>query len=402
MNRLLVSTLCLFVIVATASGEAPKLVGEKLILTRDGASDDFGRTSEWNGPGTVRLGPNGRYLLYSRKSKEMVKNDPSGQPRQRSVYRIVLRDLKTGSDKPLPIPAMLNDDPIMILMQMNMFNLAGTKIVTSAGDDGDGDGYVKFGRKSSMYPVIYDIATGKTTKLDVKDEIVIAGFDRTGKSILVLNWSDRGKTGSLQMTPVGETNFRMLSVAGLPRGLCPTADIMAMIVMPKPGADGRLDRNVNLILFDLKADRKIVDLSEQDSPMLIRFKPAWTADGRYLYYAEMQRSQPNGDSSSKGSERKLITRVWDAKKNQEVALLDGLVPIGTGPGKTTVILTGATSRRKMTGIVLHDAKSNTQHLLRDDDVRLISASSGSVIYAKKAEDGKEPIYSARIVLPKAG
>ena len=399
------SALCLFTVCvaisAVAGAEEPKLINEKLLLTRDAAEGGFGRMQKWNGTWSVRISPGAKHLLYIRREQVMIRRKPDEAPRQRSAYRFVLREVNTGKDNVLPIPALMDDDPLYVLMQMNMFGPEGKRIVFSTADDPDGDGYVEFGRKGClMQPAVYDIAAQKLRKLDVKDDMVIASFNRTGKNILIFKGDDRGRATSLHITPTDKLQLKSLNIGGIPLNPCPKADIIPLLLMPqRPGSRPAQSEKL-LMLYDVQSDKEFARLSRSERMFnYFIFQVQWTADGRYMYYAELQVMQD--DDTGRKTGRKLLTRIWDRKDKKEAALLDGVISIGTGPGDSTVVLSKVdTKQEKFTGIFLHDMKTNISHTIRGDDVRLLDARGKFVIYAKKAKDGKEPIYLAEIEMPK--
>ncbi len=375
----------LMLVLSTATAaDGPKLVNEKQILP----DNENWKISENQGINSMRLSPDGKHLLYIRWEKV---NDPE-ENRQRRIYRIVLRNIASGKDKTLPIPAYRNGEIAVIMLSMNVFDTTGKRIVLGVGIDANGDGRHDH-RQEKMKPVVYDIASGKTKDLSMQDDIIIPTFDRTGKGFIIIAADKQARTGKLITMRTEKASPKVHHIWGLPRGVCPAADVLSLLLPP----DRNAGRRENLVLYDLKADKQIAKLpTHEKNTKLDDYNPQWTGDGRYLYYVDMKDDAAGGPDNPK---TKPITRIWDRKTNKEGGIVDSAIPIGPGPGKTTMVL-GKPLKGVMTpkGYILHDAATGKSWPLCDNFKRVITAQGKYVIYVKKTL-GKPGAYMAEIVLP---
>ena len=379
-RAILLVTLGVLALASAAPGDGPKLDKQKLIVADDGKADVAKFMH------TARLSPDGRHLLYM-QVKRVPFGAQAGQPaRQRRIYHPILRDLKTGKDKPLPIPAYMHDELAVATISGRIFDLGGKKIALGAGIDTDNDGLHDF-RTEKMHSVVYDIASGKLTKLPVIDTAVLAKFDRTGKGLIIMSMSGGAeRKGKLLTTPLDKPKLRQLGKWGFPRGVCPGADVLALLLPPEQGAK----RRVNFILYDLKADKQIAELpTHEQNTKLDDYCPQWTSDGRYLYYMDVKY-----DMQGERRERKLLTRIWDRTKGREAGIVVDVVPIGPGPGKSTMVVAKDRGRAQM---FLHDAATSASHSLGKDTMNAIAGEGKYLLYADKPADGKSGIYMAEIV-----
>ncbi len=372
MRRAVLVTLFMTLPVLTAE---PKLVNEGLIFQADFPVKV--------GPHTMRLSPNGRYLLYYRKGDVEPPGEAGEGLPQRSVLRLSVRDLETGDDQVLPIAAFQTFQPFLNPMQGTCFDPTGRRIVVGAGVDADGDGV--FDEDSEkMHVVVYDCVSRKVTPLDITEDLVLPMFDQTGRSLVVmLAKRGQGVDEGLRIytTPLETVNLKRLSVEGIPLAVCPTADLVTILVVRGPGERPAMPA---LVLFDKKADEKIGELTVR---ALLTACVRWTADGRFMYYYDRDLEDPGLLG--------LLTRVWDRLAGQEVEVLRNARPIGQGPTPTTVVLTQLVGRDRM---VLHDAVANQTWTLGEYD-RVVCAAAGHVVYAKKKEQQQYDVYLAEITMP---
>ena len=383
MRRVIVlTTLGVLVLFPIAAADGPKLVKQKLVLADDGKGDvpKFMHSA--------RLSPDGKHLLYMRVKRVQLPARDGGPARRRRFYHLILRDLKAAKDKPLPVLAYPDDEMAVAMISGRIFGSGGKTIALGTGIDADGDGLHDY-RAEKMQAVIYDIASEKLTKLPVTEDGVVATFDRTGKGLIIMGMSRGERHGKLLTTPLAKLKLRQLGKWGLPRGVCPGADVLAMLPPPDP----RAPPGVCLVLYDLKADKQVAELpTNKANTALDDLCPQWTRDGRYLYYADIK-----SDMQGEQQERKYLTRVWDRTKSREAGIVGEVVPIGPGPGKTTMVVAEDRGRGR---ISLHDAATGAAHPLGKKTMAAITAEGKYFLYADEPVGGKRGIYMAEIVVPK--
>ncbi len=380
---------CLAATVA-AGQDAPRLGDETKIMT---LSEDA-KIRENKGMWSMRLSPDLKHLLYIRGEQAHVP-DRDGELRQRTVYRMILRNVATGVEKVLPAAAVDVDDYIVACLSMNVFGPKGRTIVLPLPEDPEGDGIVSVkGGGSGMQVGLYDIASGKVDRLDVKGTVIFPSFDGSGKKLIVLSMDIRAMSGTLYVTPVDKIDLKPLNQWGLPRTPCPTAEVMPLLL--PPDRDG--PPKAGVVLYDLKADAAKYELTmDERAAKADDYNPQWTADGRYLYYID-RKDEADGTRTL----TKYFTRVWDVKENKEAGIVDSAVAIGPGPGKSTVVLgrmgpdKGSDER-----VMLHNAARSVTWTLAKGRVRPISMQSGRLVYVRMADDGTETVCTAEIIVPKA-
>ena len=384
MRRVIVlTTLGVLALISAGVADEPKLAKAKLILADDGP-DELAKFTH-----SARLSPDGRYLLYVRVKQVAWPADGGGPARQQRSYRLILRDLKSGKDKPLPIPAYLEDFVLMPVVSGNVFDLGGRKIALGVAVDANGDGLHDY-RTEKMQAVVYDIASDKLAKQPVIRMAVVPTFDRTGNGLIITAMGHDAENSQLLTTPLGKPKLRQLGKWGLPRGVCPTAQVLAMLTPPNGVFP---PSRYKFVLYDLKADKQITEMpTHEKCNMLSQYCPQWTADGRYLYYADVKLEMIDGRQ-----ERKYLTRIWDRTKGREAGIVPDVVPIGPGPGKSTMVVAKDRGRGQMS---LHDAATGDSHTLGKETMTAIAAEGKYLLYADKPADGKSGIYMAEIVAAK--
>jgi hypothetical protein len=84
-----------------------------------------------------------------------------------------------------------------------------------------------------------------------------------------------------------------------------------------------------LVLYDIRAGKQIASLPVHPrNAKLDDLETQWTADGRYLYYYDVE----TGEADARGrAKTKPIARIWNRPAGKLAGKLDGLVPIGPGP-----------------------------------------------------------------------
>ena len=379
--------------------DAPKLVGEKTIMKLDDGIEHRRSAGAW----WMRLSPRARRVLYVRQTKWMYKTRrKDGTERQRRGYKLVLRDLKTGKDTPVPIPALFDRGFAIACLSMTVFDAAGKTLVVPVGEDANKDDYWEprppLNEKCKLG--LYDIASGKLKTPGLKADLIVPTYHPNGKTLVVLAMERDAKKAKVHVTPTDKIRFRLLSKPGFPRSLCPTSDLMAMLVL----SEGQRPRRGKFVLYDLKGDTVKAELiAGEEIGKMTSDNPQWTADGRYLYYAVVKEEERDGRKL-----RKVFTRIWDAKAGKEAGTLSGVCPIGAGPGAGTMVLTKlphTEQRPRAPGeIVLHAQGDKTLgqelHRLGDASTRPISTQGKWLLFIRKDANGNEAACMAEIALPR--
>jgi hypothetical protein len=233
------------------------------------------------------------------------------------------------------------------------------------------------------------------TKIGETADVALASFDRTGKGLVIINADKKAETGKMFVTPLEKIKLQQLGLWGLPRGACPTADVMAVLIPPTAAQrpDGKRPKP-KMVLLDLVKDKVLasVPLRERNTK-LDDYCPQWTGDGRYFYYIGVDR-EPAANGQMR---RKTESRIWDRVKGQSVGEVPATVPIGPGPTATTMVLSPYSAVTSGSGDkpVVHDAKADTLWTVDGPAIRLIASQGKYIIYAKKGDDGKGTLYLYR-------
>jgi len=420
-NAAKLTLLCMLTMSAVArAADAPKLVGEKVIMKLD----DNIAYRENKGVWSMRLSPDGRRVLYARKKMYKVTSD-DGTQRDRRGYKFVLRDLKTGKDTMVPVPALFSDDFAVACLSMTVFDPTGKTLIVPAGRDGNKNGLTE--RTERCKAGLYDIASGKLTILGVEGNIILPTFHPNGKTLVVLavEGGDRGPTDvKVHITPTDKTKFRTLSKAGLIRNISPTSDLMVTVLVSEGEGEGKGLRPGRCVLYDMKTDTVKAELADKDQGRrLTEHNPQWTSDGRYIYHVITKNERRDGRSH-----REILTRIWDVKAGKEAGILSGVAPVGPGPGKGTMVLVRFPARplmpprapraaggdndaakaqpaapRVTQEIVLHaqddKALGRKLHRLGDSSTRPISTQGKWLLFIRKDDNGNEKACLAEIALP---
>jgi hypothetical protein len=349
-----------------------KVVKETKIFKLDKSRD----ISENSGLHSMRISPDGKTLLYV----ERIPQAPN--PQSRRSYRLGLRDIKTGKDTVLPGAPFRSDDFLVSYVSMHPFDATGKTLILPVG--------LSENNESAL--CVYDIATAKLTKLDVKAAGFFPSYDAAGKNLIVFTIL-MGKRGpdmtnsKIVVSPVDKVKFRTISVLGLPRTPCPTGDILPIVLMPgRSNPDGPLKSD--LVVYDMKTDKIIAAPPIVSGSKLDDFNPQWTGDGRYLYYVDTEK-----DKTPEGRTRyKRIMRVWDRKKAIEHSITQDLIPIGPAPGKTGMIVIG----KKNYAYSIHDPSTGKTSPILDGKTKIISITGRFMVCVKKDQDGAKSVYRTEI------
>jgi hypothetical protein len=346
--------------------------------------DDSRKINANRGMHTMRLSPDGKMLLYVRRVKAANKETRGG-------YQLALRDIKTGKDTIMPGAPCGSDDFFVACVSMLPFDAKGEKLVIPIGAGAEP---VRPGR-GTMQLGLYDIKSGKVNKLDLSGPIIFPTYDAEDKNLIVLVMA-KGERGpdpansKIVVSPADKIKFRKIGLMGLPRSPCPGSSVLPILLAPARDAGQEARRGV-FVLYDTKSDKQLAAPPASRSK-LDDYNPQWTADGRYLYYVDTEKDAgPNGCVK-----RKSILRIWDRRKNAEHAIIEGMIPVGPGPGKSAMILSDGRGLHYMT-----DPTSQKTASLGDNIVRLISAGGGFIVYIKHDKNGDNQVFRAKIKLPGA-
>jgi hypothetical protein len=393
-NIFIMAIVCVlaFSVLARAA-DGPKLVGEKAIMELGGKKIAYLLNG---GISSMRLSPDARKLLYFRRGAYKIKR-ADGKERTSEGLKPVLRDLKTGKDTPLPIPALYNEDYSAAWLSMTVFDPSSKTIIVPVGLDGNKNGRIDETSEQCVAG-LYDIASGKLTKLKTQGKLIFPAYHPNGKTLIVMGAVGPKTLGDLfvRVSPAGKIKFRELTQTGLPRSICPTADLMVLLLF----TEGQNPHPGNCVIYDLKADKVKAELTGQDqAESLMKHNPYWTADGRYIYHVLVKKEDRNGVKH-----RETLTRIYDVRSAQETGILSGLTPIGPGPGKTSMVLLRKKAAKPRTDsqIYLHvsDTKSpdGKLHPLGDKTIRPISTQGKWLLYIRTDDAGKEKACMAEIKL----
>ncbi|MCP4377134.1 MAG: hypothetical protein GY794_13280, partial [bacterium] len=326
--KLLNQLACLLVIAAVSNAWAedakPKPTVKIVNETKIFALEESRNIRENNGVHSMRLSPDGKTLLY-------IERLPKVANQRRRGYRLHIRDIKTGKDTVMPGAPSRSDDFLVAYASMYPFDATGKNLVIPIITSKDNKP-VKIG-EGEMQLGIYDIATGKLDKLDMKAPVIFPSYDATGKNLIVFEMfvgsgGPDMELSKIVVSPVDKIKFKKIGVMGMPRSPCPTGDILP-ILLPPERKNPDAPRQSELVIYDTKADKKLASPPLASGSKIDDYNPQWTTDGRYLYYIDSEIDKtPDGDSRYK-----RIMRVWDRKKSAEVSLAENIIPIGPAPGK---------------------------------------------------------------------
>ena len=390
--------------VAGAAEDAPKLVGEKEIMKLD-ASIFYGKNDS---VGSMCLSPDGRRVLYLRKMTCKT-TAPDGKQQDSEGCKLVLRDLNTGKDTVVPVPAIDDLSAVSWISSSTMFDPEGKTLVVPVGLDGNKNDLMEMTERCKAG--LYNIASGKITDLDVEGDMVLPTFSLDGKTLVVMTAQRFGVIVKFHVTPTDKIKFRTSVKGGLVGILSPTSDLIATILL----CEGGMPPTGKCVLYDLKTDTVKAELAGREAQYtLMKHLPKWTGDGRYVYHLKDE----NGRRYSR-TDKTTLMRIWDVQAGKEAGVLTDAIPVGRGPGKDTMVLvrlpnSGAPVRAKASTpqaasdlrpqIVLHAWDEKTRnpvlHPLGDKSMRPIGTQGKWLLFIRKDAKGNETACMAEIVLPK--
>lgn len=384
---------CLLVItiasVAWAEGAKPQPTVKIVNETRIFKLDDSRNIRENAGVHSMCLSPDAKTLLYVQRIAPAAKPDGDDWMQKRRGYRLVLRDIKAGRDTILPGAPSGSDDFLVACVSMHPFDAAGKNIVIPIGI-GPSDEPVRPG-KGQMQLGIYNLAAGKLKKFDLTASVIFPSYDAEGKNLIVLAMVARDgrpdmAASKIVISPVDKIKFQKIGITGLPRSPYPVGDILP-VLLPPARDQGEATRRGTFVLYDTKADKRLLMLPTQSGGKIDDYNPQWTGDGRYLYYVDSENDQsPDGKMRPKS-----ITRIWDRKKAVEHAIIEDVVPIGPAPGKSAMIL-----KYKDRSCKVHNAATAKTSPLLGEETKLINANGRFLVYVKQDKDGTESVYRAEM------
>jgi hypothetical protein len=157
---------------------------------------------------------------------------------------------------------------------------------------------------------------------------------------------------------------------------------------------------MRLVLWDLKADRELAEIpTHPRNGELDDWETQWTANGRYLYYVDVDEVPAEGEADH--PTYRSVTRIWDRQAGKLAGMVSDVMPVGPGPGQLMVL--AKRNQNGSGGFLLHDAASGKEYPLGDASKKLIHAYGGKVIYAQESADSEvEDVFVADIVVPTAG
>ncbi len=343
--------------------DRPRLVDEVSVFAEDDVAWRFSTKTYWP---LMRLSPDGRKLLYLRRTK-------AGGV----MFALTLRDLATGEDQRVPMPPVATDFA-NFYPRIDPFDSAGNRMVLTLIDK-DVPGETKI--------ILWKLGDKKSTDTPIAGRFVYAEFDRTGKRLIV-NVDQRlwfARPPQFELEPTG--------ASGVLWSRCPTQDLIAIYTVRR--LPGEREPEEQLILYDLEAKEQRDVLPLNSGGWLDDLKTKWTQDGRHLYYADPPE-----------------VRVWDRAAAKIGAYLDASYPVGPGPGtgagESTMVLKRVRRSAEYLGqaelrnIVLHNAATGEAWELGDTNFEVQDARAGRVVYLKHGPGGRATVHLARIVMPAAG
>lgn len=382
---------------ATGSEQAAHLANERMILSGD-TSAVKGSSIFESQEGLFKLSPDGNKLLFYRAEPA---EEPAEENGRKGIVRLVLRDLTDGSETLLPFPALpkrLVQYLPMMSFSNNPFDKTGTKIVMGVGIDTDENGIFDL-QTEKMQAVVFDFTTSKTTNLSATGLVVTASYDNTGDRYIV-SAIDQGEHVKIRLllADTDQLNWQEHVLSGYPRAISPGIDLIMLLKASE--VHGR-ELPTDLLLYNTRERKETATLPAFNkmgalSMYTYVFVPQWTASGEHLHYIDIFGFP---DDPRHG------TTVWQRRSQTVIKQLPNVVPIGPGPTKSSMVLMRVDEVKeggsRVIGIVVHDASNNQTWEIPLPDTRILGTHGSHVIYTRKDKAGKEAVYMAEIVLPKA-
>jgi len=341
----------------------------------------------------MRLSPDGKRVLYTRPVAGTKKSDEDDRSAR---YELVLRELDGGKEVVLPIEP-LEPGWRSVLTRFNMFDPAGKRLVlpnfkveTQQIDEHPAVS------KMTVNWLIFNIAKGEMADTKLKgDSRGPAKFAADGQALLLTVVAGPRELA----TEIISVSYKFgvqkrLSAPGWVQSVCPAGDVGVFFVPPaRPAAPPQL------VLWDLKTDKELAEVpTNPRNGKLDDLETQWTADGRYLYYVDVDEVPAKGEAGH--PTYRSVTRIWDRQAGKLAGMVSDTVPVGPGPGQLMVL--AKRTKAGSGGFLLHDAASGKEYPLGDASKKLIHAAGGKVIYAQESDDSDaEDVSVANIIVPTA-
>jgi len=360
---------------------------------------------------TMRLSPDGKHVLYTRPvagTKQSDEDDGSAR------YAVVLRELDGGKETVLPV-GPLDAGWRGVPTRWNMFDPAGTrlllpnlKVEMRSISEADEEGSVSAKATVSTTTIewsIFNVTKGETDDTTLGgDGRGSAKFTADGEAVLLTVMAGRMEmaTEIISLMNDSVTPSKRLTVPGWVQSVSPVGDVAVFFAPPArpvdpPESDQPMERPpMRLILWDLEADQELAEIpTHPRNTGLDDWEPQWTANGRYLYYMDVDEVPAEGEADR--LTYRSVTRIWDRQAGKLAGTVSDAQPVGPGPGQLMVL-----AKRSSGGFLLHDAASGKEYPLGDASEKLIHAYGGKVIYAQESDDSEaEDVFVADIIVPTA-
>lgn len=309
-------------------------------------------------PFAARLSPDGRFVLYPQEAPNPDKTE------------LVLKDLAKGAAISIVGPALPRGYET-VCTRFNLFSADSAQMVVLDIPDAGGRTSIR----------IYDVSTGKLRDGLLTSQVPArhfwAKFDRTGKKLIVNDGT------ALAIAALPDLHLQPLKATGMLQSVSPTEDLIAVAEFSRDG-----EHKTRLSLYDVAKDKPLAELPVHPrNTRLNDFESQWTADGRYLYYCDLEEEADSGRTIAG-------TRIWDRKEGKVVGFLQNMLPVGRGPTPTSVIL--AMAHAEASRAYVYDAERKAGWELGGLDIHLIHGWGNRLVYMKA---GDNRVYVAEIQMP---
>lgn len=306
-----------------------------------------------------------------------------------------LRRLEDGQDIPLPIPP-LHWPHRSGLTRFDYFAPSGMHLLvphtrvehTSATAEYAGTITI-----ADLHWLLYDVDADTTTLVEADVQFgwrttVDMRFAFNGTAIVAA--SGRGqKVIPVPSLPGPLPRRGTLHAPGDINSVCPTEPIASFYQFKQ---EGQL-----FVLWDLQRDIEVARLPIHVSSDVAWWQAQWTADGRYLYYPDREDVPAERPGAPPGTRR--VTRIWDRQAGRVVGTLPEVMPAGAAGGPTRMLL-GRRTGEGEGGFLLHDAADGTEYPLASGGRMLICVGGGKVVWAEKDPSlHTDRFYVADLVVP---
>ncbi|MFP4052438.1 MAG: WD40 repeat domain-containing protein [Phycisphaerae bacterium] len=350
----------------------------------------------------VVLSPDGRHLLHTVPAKTPEQETDTIPMPLSLLQRVdyVLRDLKTGKDRKLPV----RSSPRMFTLFVSIsqpFSADGRRIALCETVSFDPK---RFPKGNEMTVRVYDIESGKMHDTGLHNSVTLGTLSPDGKTVAVTSSKSGGDLTSLPDLMVGKvdsTRLKKHSLGGIPLSFCPKGKMLAIVQPPiQPQVPPDAPRTASRMLLHDFTSGKTTELpigkeAMQTGPSEV----AWTRDGRFFAYGDWEKFVRNPGPDQQEDHRH-VTRLWDIKNGKPAADLPDLVPVAPGPTESSIFCRAARGKQRDRGrgIYLYDHATKKKTQLGKDEHILISAGGDRLVYGVK-NDNSLDIYLAGIKMP---